>query len=196
MKEFYSPNIINAVKEIEVSVTMLRNNLNETEKQLIARFVQGLKSKFYEKLIMQPQFSLMDTIRVADLLDRRLKNSGNLHSESFEVSYFFFSFYPSFRRFIQHHFLPQQSIPLSINLLSTSITRFNKMREKGSPYPLPTPKGPCEGAFNWNGCWSYVNLNYQDEMVRKIKMYYFGGENKLRSLSYSIHNVFIHLIWV
>lgn len=48
-----------------------RNNLNETEEQLIARFVQGLKGKFQEKLIMQPQYTLMDTIRVADQLGVR-----------------------------------------------------------------------------------------------------------------------------
>lgn len=51
-----------------------RNNLNETEEQLIARFVQGLKVKFQEKLILQPQDSLMETIRVAEQLEKCLKN--------------------------------------------------------------------------------------------------------------------------
>lgn len=48
-----------------------RINLNETEEQLVARFVQGLKAKFQEKLILQPQYSLMDTIRVVDQLEKR-----------------------------------------------------------------------------------------------------------------------------
>lgn len=49
-----------------------RNNLYETEEQLIARFVQGPKRKFHEKLILQPQHFLMETIRVADQLDNRM----------------------------------------------------------------------------------------------------------------------------
>lgn len=46
-----------------------RNNLSELEEQLVARFVRGLKSKLQEKLIMHPQYTLMDSIRVAECLE-------------------------------------------------------------------------------------------------------------------------------
>lgn len=44
--------------------------MSETEEQLIARFVGGLKGKLQEKLTLQPQQTLMDTMRVSEQLER------------------------------------------------------------------------------------------------------------------------------
>lgn len=43
-----------------------RNNLLETEEQLISRFMGGLKGKLQDKLTLQPQQTSMDTIKVAE----------------------------------------------------------------------------------------------------------------------------------
>lgn len=43
-----------------------RNNLSETEEQLISHFMGGLKGKLQEKLTLQPQQTSMDTIKVAE----------------------------------------------------------------------------------------------------------------------------------
>lgn len=48
-----------------------RKNLNETEEQLVTRFVGGLKDKLTNKLAMHPQYSLTNAINVAERLERQ-----------------------------------------------------------------------------------------------------------------------------
>lgn len=46
-----------------------RNNLQESEEQFVTRFVGGLKDKWKNKLALQPQYSLMNAINVAEQLE-------------------------------------------------------------------------------------------------------------------------------
>lgn len=71
-REWYSPSVSNVTKAQGLSLITLgcsiisqlsaHNNLSKTEEQLIARFVGGLKPKLQEKLTLQLQQSLMETI--------------------------------------------------------------------------------------------------------------------------------------
>lgn len=47
------------------------NNLQESEEQLVTRFVGGLKDKLKNKLAMHPQYSLTNAINVAERLERQ-----------------------------------------------------------------------------------------------------------------------------
>lgn len=48
-----------------------RNNLNKTDEWLVSRFINGLKDKLQGKMVLQPQYSLMNAINVAEWLKRQ-----------------------------------------------------------------------------------------------------------------------------
>lgn len=49
----------------------LCTNLQELEEQLVTRFIGGLKEKLRNKVIVHPQYSLMNAINVAERLERQ-----------------------------------------------------------------------------------------------------------------------------
>lgn len=52
------------------------------EEQLIACFVGGLKGKLQEKLTLQPQQTLMSTVRVVVQLEHLMENGYNFTPEA------------------------------------------------------------------------------------------------------------------
>lgn len=49
-----------------------RTNLEESEEQLAARFVSGLKEKIQNKMAVNPQYNLMRSINLAEHLEKQL----------------------------------------------------------------------------------------------------------------------------
>lgn len=53
------------------------NKLQESEEQLVAHFVGGLKDKLKEKIALQPQYSLTNAINVVERLEHQSSHYSN-----------------------------------------------------------------------------------------------------------------------